>query len=477
MQSSLDIEWVPAVPDGRLEYATLEVPVDYSDPDGERMVIAISRLRATDPARRRGILLGVTGGPGGDGGHGRALPAGWADTPLNEVYDLIGFDPRGTGASTPLYIEVTPTTAPFDSRPPDEAFEAMAGDMREREQGCRRAGGSLRPHINTRNTARDMDVIRAVLGEEQLNFLGYAYGSYVGVVYGTMFPQRLDRNVLDSCVHPGWTWREQFVAQAAAIRSNVDRWADWVGDRNGHFGLGVSGSQVVGAVETVAANLAALPHGVHARTAFDGIVGALSVDREAWEKLGNLVSGLLASTAEGDATRTASLLAEHGTGGWAARPSEQMRQSVLEAVTLETEWPTSLETYYSDMRECRAHYPYAHGVLRAAPWVGAFRTFESPEPPTVLTREYPVGLVVQADNDPMDPHEGGAAMADLLGHHLITVTDSGEHEIYRLSGDNPQLEKYVEDYLIGGVLPPALRTTVSSTRTAPPVPATPGENP
>src|SRR4029079_16216548 len=119
------------------------------------------------------------GGPGGHGVLGAGVPARLAGTPLAEVYDLIGFDPRGTGASTPLRIEVTPTTAPFDSRPPDSVFAAMAADMREREQGCLRAGGDMRPHVNTRNTARDMDAIRVALGEEKLNFLGYAYGSYV----------------------------------------------------------------------------------------------------------------------------------------------------------------------------------------------------------------------------------------------------------------------------------------------------------
>lgn len=470
LQTTPRLEWTAAGPDARLEYATLEVPMDYADPGGEHISIAVSRLRAKDPARRRGILLGISGGPGGDGGQGRDLPARLYDTPLAEVYDLIGFDPRGTGASTQLSIEVTPTTAAFDSRPPDAAFEAMAADMRERELGCRRAGGTLRPHINTRNTARDMDAIRVALGEEKTSFLGYAYGSYVGVVYGTMFPEHLDRSVLDSCVHPRWTWRQQFLTQAAAVRANVDRWTEWTARRNGHFGLGTSAEAVFDAVERVAANLEAQPHGMHARTSFDGTVGSLATDRSAWERLGLLVGGLLAATAAGDGERTGTLLAEHSTGGWGARANEQLRQSVLEAVTLETEWPADLETYYADMRECRQKYPFGHGVLRAAPWVGAFRTFESPEPPTVPAREgYPVGLIVQADGDPLDQHEGGVAMAELLGHRLITVEDSGDHEVYVLSGSNPALEAHVEAYLVDGVLPPA-GASVRGAHPAPEIP-------
>ncbi|WP_232835294.1 alpha/beta fold hydrolase [Actinocorallia populi] len=462
--------WTAAGPGERLEHTTLEVPVDYADPQGERITIAVSRLRAKDPARRRGILLGVNGGPGGDGGLGRDMPLRFADTPLADVYDLVGFDPRGTGASTRLLIEVTPTTAPFDSRPPEEAFEAMASDMRERELGCQRAGGALRPHISTRNTARDMDAIREALGEEKLSFLGYAYGSYVGVVYGTMFPERLDRSLLDSCVHPGWTWRQQFLEQARAIRENVDKWAEWTARRNSRFGLGTSAGEVFAAVERVAAHLDARPHGMHARTSYDGIVGGLSTDRSAWEKLAGLVGALLEAADDGDTGKADALLADHSTGGWGARASEQTRQSVLEAVTLETEWPADLETYYADMRMCREHHPYGHGVLRAAPWVGAFRTFESPEPPTVPARDgYPVGLIVQADGDPLDQYEGGVAMAELLGHHLITVEQSGDHEVYVLSGANPALEELVERYLVDGALPPA-RVSVPGAHPPPPVP-------
>ncbi|MDQ0832546.1 pimeloyl-ACP methyl ester carboxylesterase [Streptomyces achromogenes] len=327
----------------------------------------------------------------------------------------------------------------------------------------------MRPHISTRNLARDMDCIRVALGEEKLNFLGYAYGSYVGAVYGTMFPERLDRSVLDSCVHPGWTWREQFVAQARAVRENVDRWAAWTARRDNHFALGTTASLTVAAVEGVAARLEDRL-GASVRTSFDGIVGGLATDRSAWERLGLLVGALRDALAEGADERTAALLAEHATGGWGARASEQWKQSVLEAVTLETEWPTDLETYYADMRVCRERYPYGHGVLRAAPWVGAFRTFRSPEPPTVLARDgYPAGLVVQADGDPMDHREGGEALAERLGHHLILVEDSGEHEVYVLSGSNPRLEAYVEGYLVDGVLPPA-RVGVPGVRQAPPVP-------
>ncbi|MDB1089562.1 alpha/beta fold hydrolase [Streptomyces sp. ACA25] len=432
----------------RLELATLEVPVDYRDPQGARLTLAVSRLRAKDPAARRGVLVAVHGGPGGDGGLGRRLPEQLADSPVAEAYDLIGVDLRGTGDSTQLHAEESPTTVSFDSRPSDEDFAGLTADMRERERGCERAGGSLRRHISTRNSARDLDVIREVLGEERISYLGYAYGTLLGAVYGTLFPGRLDRSVLDSSVHPGWTWREQFMSQAVATRENVDKWAEWTGERDGHFGLGTSAAAVLATVETVAG---AGDHALHTRV--DGMIGTLSASRPRWEDLALTVGRLRAALAEGNAEQVSALLAGQST--W--RPGKAaggFREAVLEAVTCETDWPTDLETYYRDMRAFREHYPYGYGVLRAQPWVGTFRSFSPPEPPTVLERAgYPPGIVVQADGDPLDHHSGATAMAERLGHSLIMVDDSGEHEIYRRCG-NTAVDAHVDRYLLEGVLPP-----------------------
>nr|WAS29220.1 putative tripeptidylaminopeptidase [Streptomyces sp.] len=458
--------WLPAAAPTHapVEHAVVEVPMDYSDPAGRRLSIAVSRLRAKDPARRRGILLLVNGGPGGYFGLGRGFPAALAHTGLTEVYDLIGFDPRGTGDSTPLRGEITPTAAPFDSRPPDSAFAVISEDFRIREEGNLRAGGELRPHVSTPNTARDMDVIRAVLGEDRLNYLGYTYGTYLGAVYGALFPDRLDRSVLDSCVHPDWSWREQAMAQGRANRDNVEAWAAWAARRDGHFGLGSSGEQVLATVEAAAAAITATPGAVPLRSLFDGAMGNRSADRSKWRELADLVADVRTGGAE-------------AAGKWLANekvwpPSEtegETRCGVLDAVTVEKDWPADLEVYYEDMRRFREHFPYGYGVMRAQTWVGAFRTFTPPERPVELSaRGYPAGLVVHAEGDPTDHYEGGAAMAARLGHRLITVADSGQHEIYGFVR-NPDVDRLVEGYLVDGVLPDD--TSCPSTVSRPDVPA------
>ncbi|MFD4640562.1 alpha/beta fold hydrolase [Lentzea sp. NPDC058436] len=457
-------EWsAPSAEDG-LERATISVPRDYDDPQGVQLTIAVSRLRATDPAKRRGVLLSVNGGPGGDNGEGLRLPLEFP-AEVREAYDLIGFDPRGIGESTKLYSEVAVPVAPFDSRPPDSLFEQIAVDMRERELACARAGGDLRQHITTRNISRDMDVIRGVLGEEQISFVGYAYGTLVGAVYGSMFPAHLDRSVLDSCVNPNWTWREQFVTQAEGVYRNVQKWAQWTAERNVHFGLGTSAAAVLETVEEVVSALEEFG-AIHLRTLFDGAVGTRATDRAQWDSLGYLVGDLRKAE---DVATAQQLIAGNGT--W--RPQDttgELRIGVLEAITMETEWPSDLDVYFNDMRHHREHHPYGFGVLRAQPWVGAFRTFENLEEPTYLKRiGYPVGLCVQADGDQYDRYEGGVAMAERLGHHLVVIEDSGDHEVYAFVG-NKALDDIVNAYLVDGVLP-GERVTVPGSTPRPDIPA------
>ncbi len=455
------LHWRPSWRDPRLQHTAVEVPLDYRDPGAERLTLAVGRIEAARPEERRGTVVVVHGGPGGDGGLGRDLPLELAHTPLARVYDLVGVDLRGTGASTRLEGEATPVAVPFDSRPPDEVFAALAEDMRARDAGClRAAGGDRRQHFSTRNSARDIDLVRRLLGQPRVHMIGYAYGTLLTAVYGTMFPAALDRSVLDSTVHPGWDWQVQFRHQAVAIRENVDAWAEWTGRRDAAFGLGRGTAEVLAAVEATAAALVEVAAGSPGlRTAFDMVLGDAAAHRPGWDDLARLVGDVAAAARAGDGDAAAARLA--GQRRWRpGSPAGELREAVLEAVTCETPWPTDLETYFADMRHFREHYPYGLGVMRVQPWVGAFGTFTPAEPATVLRRDgYPAGLVVQSDGDPLDHHAGGPAMAERLGHHLVRVVDSGAHEVYGRTG-HAEVDRIVEAYLLDGVLPSGRCTAV-----------------
>ncbi|WP_447006298.1 alpha/beta hydrolase [Saccharothrix isguenensis] len=420
-----------------LECAELVLPLDYTRPGADRISLAVSRKQATDQERRRGVLVLNPGGPGGSG---LDMPSFLAHTKAAEVYDLIGFDPRGVGGSTALTCRTVPEFATLDSRPADSEFPKWAAEARAAEDACHRAAGGIRPFINSANTARDLDVVRAALGEEKLNYLGYSYGTYLGAVYGSLFPNRLNRSVLDSSVHPEWVWREQFRAQGVAIRRNVEAWAAWAAQHHDRFELGATADEVMTTVEGVAATLAATPVEGQDRTRFDAMVGVGSRYRPLWSDLADSVVKLGA----GKASPSGALLAR------AAR--DDLVSGVFNTVTCEVDWPTDLAVYYEDMRVFRDRYPYGYGVLRAAPTTCAFRTFTPPEPAVSLKRAgYPVGLIVQAEGDTQTQYESGPAMATRLGHNLITVRDEGKHGIY--GRGNVCVDKAVDRYLVYGVLP------------------------
>jgi pimeloyl-ACP methyl ester carboxylesterase len=451
--------WEPSGIDDGLEYATIEVPMDYSDPGGRRIEIAISRMKAKDPARRVGVLLALNGGPGGEGGLGRRMPLRYKGTELEQVYDLIGLDPRGLDGSTKLYAEITPAKAGFDSRPPDEMFAVIAEDMRVREQGCLRADDGLRPFINTRNTCRDIDVFRQVLGEEKISYIGHADGSHVGALYGSMFGRNLHRIVLDCCRNPYWNWRDQWKAQSVAFRENVDLWAEWVAQRHARFGLGTTQQEVFAALEEVADSLAAEPVNGIGRTPYDGGVGTGATYRGLWDKLADLIAELRSPTSEenrADAAKAVALMASVVFQWRTVHPT--LRSGVTDAVTLEDEWPTDLEFYYSEMREFREKYPYGFGVVRVQPWVGIYRTFQPAEPPLtpddVYRKEYQPGIVVASTANSVLRYEGGVAMARKLGFRLVSIDDEGHHEIFAM-GRNAVVDEVVTRYLVEGVLPEA----------------------
>ena len=185
-----------------LECATVPVPLDYDDPGGEQIGIVISRLASTSPDRRGILLLN----PGGPGGSGLSLPADLSSMGIPasvlDAYDLIGMDTRGVGHSSPLDCGFTTEQEYASNIPPyaeDDAavlHRAEVAEQAARQCAAHDPGGRL-AHLSTANTARDLDRIRAALGEEKASFLGYSYGSALGAAYASMFPGTTDRVVLE----------------------------------------------------------------------------------------------------------------------------------------------------------------------------------------------------------------------------------------------------------------------------------------
>ncbi|MCP9957410.1 alpha/beta hydrolase [Streptomyces sudanensis] len=205
--------WEPCgAPDGEREpgpawrCATVRVPLDYREPDGETLPVALIRKEARDRSKRIGSLLFNFGGPGASGVE--MLPGFAPDyEALNTRYDLVGFDPRGVGGSSAVVCrsdeEQARAEARIDPTPDTPAEEAAyLKDGSDFGAGCARRSGKLIPHVTTGNTARDLDVVRHVLGDPELHYFGISYGTQLGAAYAHLFPGRTGRTVLDAVVDP-----------------------------------------------------------------------------------------------------------------------------------------------------------------------------------------------------------------------------------------------------------------------------------
>ncbi|MFY7067260.1 alpha/beta hydrolase [Nocardiopsis changdeensis] len=455
-----EVEWAPCeerLLEG-LDCAWIEVPLDYADPGGERASIAISRHRATDPGQRRGILLTNPGGPGGAGRYMPIEPRpdlgfgyGLGTQRIAEVYDIIGMDPRGSGASTP-YLDCGADLPLPPSRPDDDEFSAVTRAAVSVQRSCESAHGDLIPLMTTANTARDMDVIRAALGEERTSYYGVSYGTYLGAVYGSLFPERLDLSVLDSSVLPDGMWRELFRTQNRGYKANVDRYTAWVAERHDEYGFGSTPEEVLATVEETRARLEeeprddvpGMPEGTpFTADDFDFYIGSASRNQMYWDlisvELGFFVNDVPFPGYE---------LPEYPDP-----EVELSNDSLLMAVSCEAEWPSRLSGYYRDMREAREYNPYGIGAIWDSPQPCAFASRAPAEPLVELEREgYAPGLVIAAEFDANTVYEGGPRMADRLGNALVTVTDEGGHGFYGMPGHDC-VTAAVDAYLVDGAAP------------------------
>ncbi|MGW5385933.1 alpha/beta hydrolase [Nocardia sp. NPDC003963] len=206
--------------------ARIEVPVDYADPDGPTARLAVSRMRAT--GAKIGSLLINPGGPGISGLSTVTLGGG---TEVAERFDRVGFDPRGVGASTPAVDCLTPQEADADRaelpvpNTPEGISEAETENREFADRCVARTGTDFLAHLGTREVVQDMDIIRSVLGDQKLNYLGYSYGTRLGSAYAEKFPGNIRAMVLDGAIDPTQDPVAESLRQAAGFQKAFDAYA------------------------------------------------------------------------------------------------------------------------------------------------------------------------------------------------------------------------------------------------------------
>ncbi|WP_425247080.1 alpha/beta hydrolase [Streptomyces sp. NEAU-NA10] len=432
-----------------LQCASLEVPLDHGDPGGKQITLALSRVPHTAKTYQGPLLVN----PGGPGGSGRTLAGFVAKSLPKKVtaqYDIVGFDPRGVGRSTPAltcepghFSSVRP-----ESVPATEAIErANLRRARSFAEACGKKYASVLPHISTLSAVRDMDAIRRAVGAPKLNYFGYSYGTYLGAVYAKLYPERVRRLVLDSIVDPTGVWYEDNLGQDPAFDDRHRALMAWIAKHHATYGLGTDPGKVEARWYAMRTALAKKPAG--------GRVGAAELEDTFLP--GGYYNGYWPHLAEAFAAyvnaKDAEPLVEAYENFAAVDASGDNGYSVYMAVQCrDGSWPRDWEEWRADHWSVYEKAPFMtwNNAWYNAPC--AFWPTRSPGPVSITGAKVPSALLFQATGDAATPYEGGATMHEVLrGSRLVVEQGGGNHGI-TLSG-NSCLDKHLARYLTDGTVP------------------------
>lgn len=461
------IGWAPCADDAAVQCGTLAVPLDYAHPDGPTITLALERRPADDPAHKLGSIFVNPGGPGVSARHEARDAAARFGPDVLARYDVIGFDPRGIGASTPMQcftgndeptaivtrimnVPITPAQVSTDL----QAF-------RNYTAGCRANAGPLGAHLSTLNVARDLDRMRQAVGDAKLDYAGYSYGTLIGATYANLFPARVGRMILDG-------------PEDDQLMMN---------NRTGHLGFRAAGAEqmldsVLAACQQAGAACAFHGNGLTAQQKFARLRDRLRSGPIGTTTISNLVDGI--STAAFDVQKLVPLAtwfqqlydAAFGSGS-AAGPARAAQAGPAagepQAGPVAGEpykfngtdaW---LGTYCTDGNWPRhqAVYPQlAAAFERFAPTFGRWTVFNDAPCGTypVTDEQYYAGpwnhptapiLVVAMTHDMYTPYPGARHLVHELGNaRLLTVHGYGHP-----SQHSPCARAVRDDYLLTGALP------------------------
>ncbi|MBG7703065.1 alpha/beta fold hydrolase [Streptomyces sp. MC1] len=435
--------------------ADVTVPLDYKRPYGRTITVAISRIRGTDTAHRVGALLLNSGGPGGQ----TLGDPPWVRKAMKDVaerYDVVGVDPRFVGRSTTLDCH-WPTGSMIrgagTGRAGFERTVALSADLARR---CRTHAGDLLPYATTRNTARDMDVIRAALGERRISYLGYSYGTYLGQVYATMFPRRTDRVVLDGVADPARYGPRLLRGTEEANRHALRDWADWTAAHHATYGLGRTGTAVLATVEAVRSAAARTPLRVGGYRVDDHVLPVIvfnGLSQDDPTAYGDFARGVRDLRRAADGRRVtpspwlASALEFVLTGHESSYGSAQTAILCGDVAA-----PRDPKTYWRDLRRAGSRdtlfAPVTNNINACAFWA------PPRERPTTVRDDLPA-LLVNATGDPRTVYPMAEAVRrNWPSSRLVTLRGADQHAVYGVFGSRC-VDGAVNRYLATGHLPPA----------------------
>lgn len=441
---------------GNYECADIEVPVDYDDPGGDTIGIAAKRFLSTGDDVI-GSLVVNPGGPGGSGIEMVDAIGNYLSSTLLRSYDVVGFDPRGVGESAGVRCyddaqleEYYSTEYDLSS---DSGWEDYVAGNEAYGEACLENTGPLMEHLDTVSAARDLDVLRAALGEPALTYLGFSYGTFLGATYAELFPDRVGRFVLDGAIDPSLDYQEVAAGQAVGFDRAFDAYLEDC--------LAGAGCPFTGTVEEARDRTVALLESLYAnpapvdadpdRPVRDGdLMNAMIIamyNPQSWATLTEAVRAYLDDQDASAIRQLSDFALDRGDDG--SYPADQGAFRLIDCLDYPVELDrdaivAQAEALTSESEVFGPYFGYGEVGCATLPFQAT-----AERGPIAATGAAPI-VVIGTTRDPATPYEWAEALAEQLDSGIFLSRDGDGHTAY---GFGSCIDELVDSYLVEGTLP------------------------
>jgi pimeloyl-ACP methyl ester carboxylesterase len=408
----------------------LQVPLDYTDPAGRRLHIAVIRKQAS--GHSEGSLIVNPGGPGASGVEFVAQ-ASSVFSPLTSQFDLVSFDPRGVGASDPIrclsgpqldaYISLNP--APKTAAERRQSISAS----RRFADACYQKNGDYLEHVGTKDQARDMDILRAALGDQKLTYYGASYGTFLGAKYAELFPTHIRAMVLDGALNPAESGTAGNLVQAKGFETDLQDFLAFC-VRSGHCPLGSSASAANDGLQRLIARVTAHPIEAGNRRLgpgelFEGLAAGLYSTND-WSALQSVLGAAQSGNGYGMLTFSDSLTQRNSDGSYS-----NLVESNIAINCIDRPWPRKAAAYVRHAKQFEKSAPYFGAAIEYGSMPCAFwRVPPVEDTHPVSAKGAPPILVIGTTRDPATPFVWAKSLARQLSSGVLLTHDGDGHTAY-----------------------------------------------